>query len=165
VTCFRFGRSIFVVGLVTLSGCEMLNFADHPKPVALPPAASAPEIQPDIPPKKPKPHVHIVRAEHRSAQEDEDFASQLTGLTEPEVRLLLGPPTAEEGRGPGKRWLYRNEHCVVAVSFYPDVDTRVFWSLSYEVMNDDNTDQGRRSCVAELEHRIGNGRDEKIGQD
>jgi hypothetical protein len=77
----------------------------------------------------------------------------LVGKSETEVRALLGPPTSEEERAPGKTWHYRDGQCAVDVHLYPDVQTRQFGTLAYEVKSDDNTDEGRRSCLAHLRSR------------
>lgn len=78
---------------------------------------------------------------------------KLVGLGEQELRELLGPPAAEEERPPGKVWHYRKGRCTLDVSLYPDVQTRKFGTLTYEVKSDDNTDEGKRICLAELQSR------------
>jgi hypothetical protein len=75
----------------------------------------------------------------------------LVGLDEQELRKLLGPPAAEEDRPPGKLWRYRKGKCTLNLSLYPDVQTRKFGTLTYEVKSDDDTDEGKRTCLAELQ--------------
>jgi hypothetical protein len=77
----------------------------------------------------------------------------LIGKSEGEVRALLGPPTSVEERAPGKTWHYRDGQCSADVQLYPDVQTRQFGTLAYEVKSDDNTDEGRRGCVAQFSSR------------
>jgi hypothetical protein len=77
----------------------------------------------------------------------------LVGKSESEVRTLLGPPNSEEERAPGKTWHYRDGQCAVDVHLYPDVQTRQFGTLAYEVKSDVNTDEGKRSCLAHLRSR------------
>jgi hypothetical protein len=36
---------------------------------------------------------------------------------------------------------------------YPDVETRTYRALAYEVINDDKSAAGKRLCLAELEAR------------
>jgi hypothetical protein len=87
-----------------------------------------------------------------SRKEDEARAPvNLVGLDEQELRRLLGPPAAEENRPPGKLWRYHKGKCTLNVSLYPDVQTRKFGTLTYEVKSDDNTDEGKRVCLAELQ--------------
>jgi hypothetical protein len=75
------------------------------------------------------------------------------GKSEDEVRTLLGPPTSVEERAPGKTWRYRDGQCTVDIQLYPDVQTRRFGTLAYEVKSDDNTDEGKRGCLAQLQSR------------
>ncbi len=77
----------------------------------------------------------------------------LVGKSENELRALLGPPTKEEDRPPGKTWRYRDGQCTLDVQLYPDVQTRQFGTLGYEVKSDDNTDEGKRVCLAQLRSR------------
>ncbi|MCC2690472.1 MAG: hypothetical protein K0S21_3275 [Rhizobiaceae bacterium] len=66
---------------------------------------------------------------------------------------MLGAPTSEEDRPPGKRWRYRDGQCTLDVQLYPDVQTKQFGTLAYEVKSDDNTDEGKRVCLAQLQSR------------
>jgi hypothetical protein len=81
-------------------------------------------------------------------------AVALTGKSENELRALLGTPTSEEDRPPGKRWRYRDGQCTLDVQLYPDVQTKQFGTLAYEVKSDDNTDEGKRLCLAQLQSRV-----------
>lgn len=78
----------------------------------------------------------------------------LSGKSENELRALLGTPTSEEDRPPGKQWRYRDGQCTLEVQLYPDVQTKQFGTLAYEVKSDDNTDEGRRLCLAQLQTRV-----------
>ncbi|MCW5568857.1 MAG: hypothetical protein KIS84_11585 [Dokdonella sp.] len=75
----------------------------------------------------------------------------LIGLEEQELRDLLGSPAAQEDRPPGKIWRYRKGGCALNVTLYPDVQTRKFGTLSYEVKSDDGTEQAKRACLADLQ--------------
>ncbi len=77
----------------------------------------------------------------------------LVGKSEGQVRAMLGPPTSVEERAPGKTWHYRDGRCSVDVQLYPDVQTRQFGTLAYEVKTDDNSDEGKRDCMARLRSR------------
>src|SRR5262249_32730556 len=81
-------------------------------------------------------------------------AVALAGKSEDELRALLGAPTSEEDRPPGKRWRYRDGQCTLDVQLYPDVQTKQFGTLAYEVKSDDNTDEGKRLCLAQLQSRV-----------
>ena len=80
-------------------------------------------------------------------------ALSLIGKSETELRAMLGAPTSEEDRPPGKRWRYRDGQCTLDVQLYPDVQTKQFGTLAYEVKSDDNTDEGKRVCLAQLQSR------------
>jgi hypothetical protein len=80
-------------------------------------------------------------------------ALSLIGKSETELRAVLGAPTSEEDRPPGKLWRYRDGQCTLVVQLYPDVHTKQFGTLGYEVKSDDNTDQGKRVCLAQLQSR------------
>jgi len=80
-------------------------------------------------------------------------ALSLAGKSESELRAMLGAPTSEEDRPPGKRWRYRDGQCTLDVQLYPDVQTKQFGTLAYEVKSDDNTDEGKRVCLAQLQSR------------
>jgi hypothetical protein len=77
----------------------------------------------------------------------------LVGKSESQLRTLLGPPTSVEERAPGKTWHYRDGACSVDVQLYPDVQTRQFGTLAYEVKSNDNSDEGRRDCLARFRSR------------
>ena len=80
-------------------------------------------------------------------------ALSLDGKSESELRAMLGAPTSEEDRPPGKRWRYRDGQCTLDVQLYPDLKTKQFGTLAYEVKSDDNTDEGKRVCLAQLQSR------------
>jgi hypothetical protein len=77
----------------------------------------------------------------------------IVGKSESEVRSLFGPPNREEDRAPGKTWRYRDGQCSMDIQLYPDVQTRKFGTLAYEVKSDDNTDEGKRNCLAQFRSR------------
>jgi hypothetical protein len=77
----------------------------------------------------------------------------IVGKSEDELRAMLGPPTTVEERAPGKVWRYRIGQCTLDVQLYPDVQTRQFGTLAYEVKSDDNTDEGNRACLVQLRSR------------
>jgi hypothetical protein len=81
-------------------------------------------------------------------------AVTLAGKSDNELRALLGAPTSEEERPPGKRWRYRDGQCTLDVQLYPDVQTKQFGTLAYEVKSDDNTDEGKRLCLAQFQSRV-----------
>jgi hypothetical protein len=81
------------------------------------------------------------------------LALSLVGKSETELRAMLGAPTSEEDRPPGKWWRYRDGQCTLVVQLYPDVQTKQYGTLAYEVKSDDNTEEGKRVCTAQLQSR------------
>ena len=81
-------------------------------------------------------------------------AVQFVGKSESELRALLGPPTDELFQPPGKRWLYRDGQCSLYVQLFPDIQTKQFGALAYEIKSDDNTDEAKRLCLAQFQSRV-----------
>ena len=161
-------RQTVGVGLLLLSGCEAArNMRDDfprltpsqppaqrsqpPRSVAAKPrTAPAASTSPDAPAAPPA----AVSDEPPAAPTTTGGpALSLAGKSESELRAMLGAPTSEEDRPPGKRWRYRDGQCTLDVQLYPDVQTKQFGTLAYEVKSDDNTDEGKRDCLAQLQSR------------
>ena len=172
-------RQTVAVGLLLLSGCEaarsMRNdfarltssqpavqktqpakaVASTTRPRTTPPASTSIDPPVDVP------VVDAPVAAPAMASDDQPArptatggpALSLAGKSETELRAMLGAPTSEEDRPPGKRWRYRDGQCTLDVQLYPDVQTKQFGTLAYEVKSDDNTDEGRRVCLAQLQSR------------
>ena len=160
-------RQTLGIGLLMLSGCDVAHNAQRdlarlvhsdpftaskPAPAvraangsAKPPPATVVESKTD--PKTEPPKVEPFREVSLAAPVN------LIGKSEGQVRALLGPPNSVEERAPGKTWHYRDGQCTADVQLYPDVQTRQFGTLAYEVKSDDNTDEGRRGCVAQFSSR------------
>jgi hypothetical protein len=54
----------------------------------------------------------------------------LVGLSQSEVRQLLGPPTASSTKGAAVAWIYQHAGCTIEISFYYDVTRNGFFALS-----------------------------------
>jgi hypothetical protein len=80
--------------------------------------------------------------------------TSVVGMDAKQVRAALGPPTSRENRGPGETWRYRDGKCVASLRLFPDVETRDYHILAYEVTHDDNTADGRRLCMGEFRNRL-----------
>lgn len=79
---------------------------------------------------------------------------RLIGLSETEIESVLGTPMLQEDRAPTKLWVFRSRNCTINVTLYPDVETRQFHALSYEVTSDVHTAERTRQCVAEFSSRF-----------
>ncbi len=126
------------------------NVASTTRPRATSPASTAPDAPHDLPVAAPAAVSDDPPARPASTGGP---ALSLAGKSETELRAMLGTPTSEEDRPPGKRWRYRDGQCTLDVQLYPDVQTKQFGTLAYEVKSDDNSDEGKRVCTAQLQSR------------
>jgi hypothetical protein len=163
-------RHTVSVGLLLLSGCEAArnmgnDFARltssqptsaQPKKSASAQPAARPRPSPDTTPAAPESSASATATAAASPIRPSSDAPAVTlaGKSENEVRALLGTPTSEEERPPGKRWRYRDGQCTLDVQLYPDVQTKQFGTLAYEVKSDDNSDEGKRLCLAQFQSRV-----------
>jgi hypothetical protein len=92
-------------------------------------------------------------AEGSVAARPEEGPLRLVGQDESRIQALFGRPNEEVEAAPGKIWRYTQSNCRLDVNLYPDVQTRVFRTLAYEVTSHDNSDEGRRNCLLELQQR------------
>jgi hypothetical protein len=162
-----------VVGLLFLSGCELTQNAQrdfnrlihgnvstasgqyapsHQSYAPRQTATARPDSKTVTKPEDPK-----TEPQQAAASTPAPPPVNLVGKSEGQVRALLGPPTSVEERAPGKTWHYRDGQCSVDVQLYPDVQTRQFGTLAYEVKSDDNSDEGRRDCLARFRSRAQSG--------
>jgi hypothetical protein len=163
-------RNSIGVGLLLLTGCEAARnmrddfsrltssqpTAQRPQPAksvastTRPRAVTTTSTSPEVPAAAPAAVSDEPPARPASSGGP---AFALAGKSETELRAMLGAPTSEEDRPPGKRWRYRDGQCTLDVQLYPDVQTKQFGTLAYEVKSDDNTDEGKRVCLAQLQSR------------
>jgi len=156
------------LGLLFLSGCEVMRAArDDLASLTAPKPAPAAPVRQATPPSPPVARVARPVKPTAVAAVDEGVvaapaieapAPVLTGYRESELLALLGPPTSEENHPPGKQWRYRMGRCTLDIQLYPDIETKQYGTLAYKVKSDDDTDEGRRICLAQLDVRIQAGR-------
>jgi hypothetical protein len=162
-------RHTVSVGLLLLSGCEATrNMGNDFARLTSPQAPSAqPKKSAAQPAARPRPSTGTTPAPPEASASATATASAspirpspdapavtLAGKSDNELRALLGTPTSEEERPPGKRWRYRDGQCTLDVQLYPDVQTKQFGTLAYEVKSDDNSDEGKRLCLAQFQSRV-----------
>jgi len=143
--------------LMALFGCVE---APPPPPPAPPPVAQ--EAAPTgpialVPPPSStpaKPSAPVKRHEEHKAPAPPAAPApvpvQLVGLDEGAVQALLGTPSAVEDHAPGKTWRFRRRDCVLSVALYPDVQTRIFRTLSYEVTSDEHNAGAKQLCESKF---------------
>jgi hypothetical protein len=155
-------RQTLGISLLLLSGCDVAHNAQrdltrlvHSDPFTA--SRPAPAARGGSVPAKPPAAVPEAKPEPPKAEPVRETAAavplNLVGKSESEVLALLGPPTSIQQRTPGKTWHYQRGQCSADVQLYPDVQTRKFGTLAYEVKSDDNTDEGKRGCMAQFSSR------------
>jgi hypothetical protein len=75
---------------------------------------------------------------------------ELVGLDQQQLQQVLGAPATVSTNSPGKVWRYRNRCCELNVALYPNLQTKSYQVLSFEVISDDTSELGKRNCLAEF---------------
>jgi len=79
---------------------------------------------------------------------------QLIGLDETGIETVFGAPAVQEDHAPTKLWVYHLRQCTMNLTFYPEVETRRFHALNYEVNSDDGSAKRQQACVAQFSSRL-----------
>jgi hypothetical protein len=132
-----------------MAGCTHANKTDQSagQPAPVVEAAVTPPVTAPVHPKRPHP-VPAVAADTRPQIDD------LIGLNEAEIRTAFGAPAVQEDHAPTKRWVYHAKQCTLNVTLYPEVETRQFQALNYEVNADDGSAKRQQACIAEFSARL-----------
>jgi hypothetical protein len=166
-------RQTLVLGFLLLSACDVAQNAQRDFHRVMNSSFSSPTSAPTYSqartPARPAAATTTTTTKPEAAKPTEEAAKSepapaataapsspdvnLMGKSEGQVRSILGPPTSVEERAPGKTWHYRDGQCSVDVQLYPDVQTRQFGTLAYKVNSNDNSDEGRRECLARFRSR------------
>jgi len=152
-----------LVAMALLASCQSVKPSEPSPPPA--PAYSAADMQlpevkpPPQPPKVKPPQVASVQPhppkEETNKSEDREMPDiGAVGIEEVQLKTMLGDPAGETDNDPQKVLKFHWGKCEADFSLYPDVEARVYRTLSYEVANDDGTAKGRRLCIADLRTRI-----------
>jgi hypothetical protein len=75
---------------------------------------------------------------------------ELIGLDLAAISRLLGQPTTQSDRPPAKVWSYNGDGCSLRVFVYPDINTRLFRALTYDIQGTDGTPVAKRRCFTRL---------------
>jgi len=78
---------------------------------------------------------------------------QLIGLDEASLRAFLGEPTTQEDTAPSKLWVYHRRQCTMNVTLYPDVETKKFHALNYEVNANDSSAR-QQQCTTQFASQL-----------
>jgi len=152
MTVTTLNRAISVIALMTLCGCAdptPKHVASAPPPPEQPSTPSGPVAL--TPPPAPAASAKAAAKRRDAAKPAQTAVAppppvQLVGMDEGAVQALLGAPSMVEDHAPGKTWRFRKHDCVLSVALYPDVQTRVFRTLSYEVTSDDHNAGAKQLC-------------------
>ena len=97
-----------------------------------------------------QPHVKKPKAPPAPHAQIDD----MIGWNESEIETVFGTPASQEDQAPTKRWVYRAKQCTLNVTLYPEVETKEFHALNYEVISDDGSAKRQQACVAEFSSRL-----------
>lgn len=109
--------------------------------------AEPPPLPKELPMPRRKPE-QVAAATEAEPQEPDVRPDQLIGLDQTAAADLLGQPSLQNEKPPAKVWTYNSKDCVLSLFFYPDINTRIFRSLTYEIKSEDETDAGKQRCLA-----------------
>jgi hypothetical protein len=101
-----------------------------------------------------QPVAKVKATPHEAKTAAASQIDKLIGMDEARVRFILGKPASQEDHPPTKRWVYRARKCTLDVTFFPDVETRRFQALNYEVSDDNGSLKHQQQCVAEFSSRF-----------
>jgi hypothetical protein len=101
----------------------------------------------DTPARNPKTNTSKVASATRPK------IDQVIGLDEAALRAAFGEPAAQEETAPSKLWIYRRRQCTMNVTLYPDVETRKFHALNYEVSGNDGTTR-QQQCITQFSSQL-----------
>jgi len=79
---------------------------------------------------------------------------RLIGLSFAQMAALLGQPALQEERPPARAWAYNAATCVLTIFFYPDIATREFRALTYELKMESASEAERGRCLRDLRPRL-----------
>jgi hypothetical protein len=78
----------------------------------------------------------------------------LIGLDQQQIESRLGPPSRELQHSPAMEAVFRTGRCTLIVTFYPDVQTRIYHALAYRVVSDADSSEERRFCSTVFDARF-----------
>jgi hypothetical protein len=106
-----------------------------------PPENLPPPVTEDIPTAPSSPGVDDVLLEN---------PDQVIGLDLAQIARLLGEPVSRSEKPPAKVWNYVGQGCMMRIFVYPDIKSRVFRALTYEIQGTDGTPLAKRRCFTGL---------------
>ena len=77
-------------------------------------------------------------------------AAHLVGLSQSDATKLFGQPAERRNLPPSEIWTYHSTICDVKLFFYPEVGTRTFRALTYQIDNRGVSDAIHNACLSNL---------------
>ncbi len=158
------GMAMGIATALILSGCAGVRPDPAPRPAASAPATPAPKptaqakatASPATKTKPAKPRRQAGQAPDQPAAPPipaPETAAPVppllpVGMDEGSLTRALGPPASSREETPARVLSFRRRECALNLTLYPDVETRVFRALSYEVTSDDQDERAVRVCAA-----------------
>jgi hypothetical protein len=109
--------------------------------VPAPPQPEAPQIaslpvKPRVPVSRTQPMPRTAMPPKEAAPEPEPVApADLVGFDFPAVQQVLGHPSSVQNSALSVVWTYWQTECTVQLYFYPDIQTKIFHLLKYDLKN------------------------------
>lgn len=148
--------AVAVAGLCVVAACETQPPARTWTQPELPPSpTAAAEPEPEQPVKAPlprsKPPAPPTREQLQAlgVREPRPLTSgSVIGLEFDEVQRLLGEPALRLDEPPARIWQYQTAECTLRLTFFPEVKTQRYRSLSVALRNtDEDTEDARSRCL------------------
>lgn len=124
----------------------------EPPPTIRPAVTAAPPEQPvkaPVPRNKPPAPPTREQLQALGVREARPLTSgSVIGLEFDEVQRLLGEPALRLDEPPARIWQYQTAECTLRLTFFPEVKTQRYRSLSVALRNtDEDTEDARSRCL------------------
>ena len=149
VRMVRYRLSILLLAGVA-TGCTHSGKTDQSVAPSVSTGATAVAAAPEAAPS----HVKRTRAAPANLSAPRPQIDEVIGWDETKIKTVFGAPETQEDHAPTKRWVYHARQCTLNLTFYPEVETREFHALNYEVNSDDGSAKRQQACVAEFSSRL-----------
>ncbi|MFI4988961.1 MAG: hypothetical protein ACHQF3_16160 [Alphaproteobacteria bacterium] len=120
---------------LALASCAAPPAPERPVAAAAPPAEPPQAVHPPTPPgvnqEAALPPLPVPPPRERPV--DRIMPERLVGLSEADIRALIGEPGAVREEPPAVVWSYASAGCGLELSFYMDLASQTFRALTYEL--------------------------------
>lgn len=138
--------TLAILTVLTVSACAQID-VEAPRWLRVDPPVVAPHSAATRPPEPPpaRPKNGPGKAATSQPAAPEPLPPALVGMSETETEGLLGRPSEEADRPPGKAWIYQGPGCRLTVHLFPDMEKGGFYALDYTV-----EDGSREVCLGKV---------------